>query len=140
MWILFMLIAFLCNGLAAFGLRMLAGMGFGAVDVNQYLLYLYLGGALSIAIPLTIMRIWPSKKETLIGLMMAVSSVMGTVTLALGLAKYHVPGNVAYPIATGGSLFVVVLAGVFLFRERIGKYGICGCILGILAIVMLSIP
>ncbi|MGH9587052.1 MAG: hypothetical protein ACRD3F_08880 [Acidobacteriaceae bacterium] len=135
-----MLIAFFCNGLGVFGLRILAGMGLGSSEVNQYLLYFYLGGALSIAIPLCALRIWPSKKEILIGLMMAAASITGTATLALSLAKYHVPGNVAYPISNGGSLFVVVLAGVFLFRERIGKYGVCGCILGILAIVMLSIP
>lgn len=135
-----MLMAFFCNGVAAFGLRILAGMGYGSTDVNQYLFYLYLGGALSIAVPLCSLRIWPSKKETMIGLLMAVASILGTVTLALGLTKYHVPGNVAYPISNGGSLFVVVLTGVSLFRERIGKYGICGCVLGILAIVILSIP
>lgn len=140
MWIIFMLIAFVCNGLAAFGLRVMAGMGLGSANVNQYLLYLYLGGALALAIPLCTMRIWPTRKEILVGFMMAVASVIGTVTLALALAKYRVPGNVAYPISTGGSLFVVVLGGVFIFRERMGKYGVSGCILGILAIAILSIP
>jgi drug/metabolite transporter (DMT)-like permease len=50
-----------------------------------------------------------------------------------------VPGNVAFPISNGGSLFVVVIAGVALFRERIGAYGIAGCTLGAIAILLLGI-
>jgi drug/metabolite transporter (DMT)-like permease len=35
---------------------------------------------------------------------------------------------------------VVMIAGVVLFRERLGAYGICGCALGGAAIVLLSLP
>ena len=44
-----------------------------------------------------------------------------------------------FPITTGGNLFVVAAAGVFLFREKIGPYGIAGIVTGVLSIILLSI-
>lgn len=139
MWIVFMLMAFAFNGLEAFGLRVLTGMGLAETSANQYLLYYYLGGFLCMGIPLAAQWVLPSKTEVMMGTLMAFWSVAGTVSLAVALGRYHVPGNAAYPISNGGSLFVVVIAGVLLFRERLGKYGICGCALGTLAIVLLSL-
>lgn len=140
MWLVLMLISFLCNGCETFGLRVLAGMGVAKADTYQYLLYYYLGGFLCIAIPLCAKKMWPNKTEATIGLLMAFFSISGTMSLAWALGRYNMPGNLAYPISSGGSLFVVVIAGVVLFRERLGKYGIAGCALGTLAIVLLSIP
>lgn len=139
MWLILMLIAFLCNGCETFGLRVLAGMGFANVATDQYVLYYYLGGFLCIAIPLCMKKMWPTKTETGIGLLMALCSISGTMSLALALGRYNMPGNLAYPISSGGSLFVVVIGGVVLFQERLGKYGIIGCALGSLAIILLSI-
>jgi multidrug transporter EmrE-like cation transporter len=140
MWLVLMLISFTCNGCEQFGLRILAGMGFTNADTNQYLLYYYLGGFLCIGIPLSASKMWPNKKEMLIGSLMALCSISGTISLAWALGRYDVPGSVAFPVSSGGSLFMVVIAGVVFFRERLGKYGICGCALGTLAIVLLSIP
>jgi multidrug transporter EmrE-like cation transporter len=49
-----------------------------------------------------------------------------------------VPGHVAFPITTGGSLFLVAAAGLVLFKERVGAYGLAGLALGIMALVALS--
>jgi multidrug transporter EmrE-like cation transporter len=38
----------------------------------------------------------------------------------------------------GGGLFIVVGAGVLLFKERVGPYGVAGIVLGIISIVLLS--
>jgi multidrug transporter EmrE-like cation transporter len=139
MWLILMLIAFLFNGCEAFGVRVLAGMGFADSSTNQYLLYYYLGGFLCIGVPLLLKRSWPNKTEICIGGLMALCSISGTLSLAWALGHYKVPGNVAFPISNGGSLFVVVIAGVALFRERIGAYGIAGCTLGAIAILLLGI-
>jgi multidrug transporter EmrE-like cation transporter len=50
-----------------------------------------------------------------------------------------VAGHIAFSISTGGTLFIVALAGVFLFKERVGPYGVAGLVLGILSIIVLSI-
>jgi drug/metabolite transporter (DMT)-like permease len=50
-----------------------------------------------------------------------------------------VPGYIVFPVTTGGNLFLVAAAGVFLFRERIGRYGVAGIVAGVLALVLLSL-
>jgi drug/metabolite transporter (DMT)-like permease len=72
-------------------------------------------------------------------MLMALCSLSGTAALAYALGNYHIPGNIAFPISNGGSLFVVILGGVLLFRERLGLYGLGGCVLGTFAIVLLSV-
>ena len=44
-----------------------------------------------------------------------------------------------FPITTGGSLFLVASAGLLLFKEKVGPYGIAGMVLGIAALVGLSL-
>jgi multidrug transporter EmrE-like cation transporter len=139
MWLLLMLLAFLFNGSGVFGLRVLAGMGLAGVVTNQYILYFYLGGFVFMALRLLAKKTCPNRTEIGMGAVMALCSISGTASLAYALNTYSVPGNVAFPIANGGSLFVVVTAGVLLFRERLGWYGISGCVLGTLAIVLLSV-
>jgi drug/metabolite transporter (DMT)-like permease len=139
MWLLLMLVAFFFNGCGVFGLRILAGMGLSETHVNQYLLYFYLGGFLFMALVLFLQKIVPSLKEIAIGMLMALCSLSGTAALAYALGEFHIPGNIAFPISNGGSLFVVIIGGVLLFRERLGLYGLCGCALGTLAIVLLSV-
>ncbi|MEW5979467.1 MAG: hypothetical protein AB1898_27035 [Acidobacteriota bacterium] len=139
MWLALMLIAFLFNGCGVFGLRILAGMGLTETHVNQYLLYFYLGGFLFMAAWLAAQKVWPTRNEIFIGSLMAVCSLSGTASLAYALGHYSIPGNIAFPISNGGSLFVVITGGVLLFRERLGLYGVCGCALGTLAIVLLSV-
>jgi multidrug transporter EmrE-like cation transporter len=139
MWLVLMLMAFLFNGCGVFGLRVLAGMGLAGALTNQYLLYFYLGGFIFMAVLLLAKSTWPNRTEVGMGGLMALCSISGTASLAYALNSYGVPGNVAFPISNGGSLFVVVTAGVLLFRERLGWYGISGCVLGTLAIVLLSL-
>jgi drug/metabolite transporter (DMT)-like permease len=124
MWLLLMLVAFFFNGCGVFGLRILAGMGLTDTHVNQYLLYFYLGGFLFMGVVLLTQRVTPNLKEIGIGMLMALCSLSGTAALAYALGNYHIPGNVAFPISNGGSLFVVITGGVLLFRERLGVYGI----------------
>jgi drug/metabolite transporter (DMT)-like permease len=139
MWLLLMLVAFVFNGCGVFGLRILAGMGLTETHVNQYLLYFYLGGFLFMAVVLLLKKVIPKPREIGIGMLMAVCSLSGTAALAFALGNYQIPGNIAFPISNGGSLFVVIAGGVMLFRERLGLYGVSGCALGTLAIVLLSI-
>lgn len=139
MWLALMLIAFFFNGSGVFGLRILAGMGLTETHVYQYLLYFYLGGFLFMAVLLIMKKVWPNSTEVLIGTLMALCSLSGTASLAYALGNYHIPGNIAFPISNGGSLFVVITGGVLLFRERLGVYGICGCALGTVAVVLLSV-
>lgn len=139
MWLVLMLIAFLFNGLSAFGVRVLAGLGLSARYTYQYLLFFYLSGFIFIAIFLVVKGIRPNPTEMRMGALMALCSISGTASMSYALGTYNIPGNITFPISNGGSLFVVVAAGFLMFRERLGWYGIGGVILGTLAVILLSL-
>ena len=136
-WARLMLVAFFANGLGPFGLKVLATRGLAAYQ-SQYLFYWYLGGVAFAVAALWFARSGVNGREVLLGAAMGGCSFAGQSFTALALAK-GLPGHIAFPLTTGGSLFVVALAGIVFFRERIGPYGLFGVILGIAALVMLSV-
>lgn len=137
-WLRLMLIAFLANGIGPFGLKVLTERGFGDAYQPQYLLYWYGGGLVFALAALLRSGLRPSGREVAFGALMGASSLCGQWFTGLALAN-GVPGHVAFPLTTGGSLFLVAAAGLFLFKERVGPYGMAGIALGIAALVALSV-
>ncbi|MCX6377681.1 MAG: hypothetical protein NTU88_16900, partial [Armatimonadetes bacterium] len=71
-----------------------------------------------------------------VGVLAGLSSAIG---MAASIAVADMlPGYIVFPVIQGGTLLLVVLIGLIVFRERIGGYGIAGIIAGIGAIVLLS--
>jgi drug/metabolite transporter (DMT)-like permease len=137
-WFQLMLLACLCNGVGAFGLKVLAELGYTQQYEAQYLFFWYLGwllfsGGFLIGRPLK-----PFRLEILIGAAMGLCSLLGQSFVGLALS-HDVAGHVVFSISTGGTLFVVALAGVLAFREKVGPYGKAGLVIGILSILLLSV-
>lgn len=137
-WLRLMLVAFLANGIGPFGLKVLSEQGLAARYQAQYLLYWYLGAFVFAIAALVRGRLRPYRREIWLGAMMGACSLLGQAFTGLALS-HGVPGHVAFPITTGGSLFLVATAGLLLFRERVGAYGVAGLVLGIVALVALSV-
>lgn len=136
-WIRLMLLAFVTNGIGPFGLKVLNERGLAAFQ-SQYLVYWYLGGAI-----FGVLAFLPGLRETrarevALGAVMGLCSLGGQTFTGMSLSR-GIPGHVAFPITTGGSLFLVAAAGIFVFKERVGPYGAAGIILGVLALIMLSV-
>jgi len=134
-----MTIAFLTNGLGAFGLRILAGEGLKGVKDTQYLVLWYAAGLLLAAIAYFRGYGRLHHRELLIGSAMALCSLVGQLGMALSLAA-GVPGFVVFPVATGGGLAFVVLVGVLLFKEPMGALGYLGIATGVCALLLLALP
>jgi drug/metabolite transporter (DMT)-like permease len=136
-WFRLMLIAFATNGIGPFGLKVLAECHWSQYEF-QYLIFWYVGG-LTLAVTTFNFRHWPFRQwELLLGAGMGLCSLGGQYFTGRALAE-GAPGNIVFPVATGGTLFLVALAGIFVFKERVGPYGRAGLILGILALVVLSV-
>jgi multidrug transporter EmrE-like cation transporter len=136
-WLRLMLVAFLANGIGPFGLRVLQGEGMLEPYRYPYLFYWYAGGAaLAAAFSL---RGWsrPRAAEWLLGGAMGACSLGGQVATALALEA--VPGHAVFAVTTGGTLFIVAAAGILVFKERVGRYGLAGIALGIASILMLGL-
>ncbi len=61
----------------------------------------------------------PTGREIWLGALMGACSLLGQAFTGLALS-HGMPGHVAFPITTGGSLFLVAAAGMVLFKERVG--------------------
>lgn len=137
-WLRLMLIAFLANGIGPFGLKILTERGLAGQYQAQYLLYWYLGACIFAFAALWRSGLRPYWREVGLGALMGACSLLGQAFTGLALS-HGLPGHVVFPITTGGSLLLVAAAGILLFRETIGGYGIAGMVLGIAALVGLSI-
>ena len=137
-WLRLMLIAFVANGLGPFGLKVLSERGLADAYQPQYLLYWYCGGLAFAMIALVRSGVRPQRREVVLGALMGACSLSGQSFTGLALS-HGLPGHIAFPLTTGGSLFLVAAAGLLLFKERVGPYGIAGITLGIIALVALSL-
>jgi drug/metabolite transporter (DMT)-like permease len=136
-WMSLMLAAFLLNGLGAFGLRVLVGLELGELKM-PYIAFWYWSGFILMAATYFRSGSLPLTREFCIGALMATCSVVGTLGLAASLDS-GLPGFIIYPVSVGGGLFLVVLAGVFLFGEKVSRSGILGILIGVGAIVTLAL-
>jgi drug/metabolite transporter (DMT)-like permease len=137
-WLRLMLIAFLANGLGPFGLKILTEKGLSNQYHYQYLLWWYAGGLAFALTAFLISRNRFYSREVVFALGIGLGSFGGQLFSLMALEQ-GVPGYVVFPVTTGGNLFLVAAAGVLLFRERVGKYGIAGILIGVLSLVLLSI-
>ena len=136
-WLRLMLLAFVTNGLGPFGLKMIAAKGLSETYHYQYLLGWYAGGlALSLGVFL-FARTRLFAREIAFGFAIGMGSFGGQLFSSLALEQ-GVPGHIVFPATTGGNLFLVAAAGVLLFRERLGPYGIAGILTGVTSLVLLS--
>lgn len=139
MYLRYIAIAFLTNGLGAFGLRILAGAGLGSVDQAQYLTWWYAAGLAMAALVFFRRNRRPQANELAIGSGMALCSLLGQTGMVMALAG-GVPGFVVFPVATGGGMLVVAAVGVFLYKEPIGWLGCAGIATGVCALILLALP
>jgi drug/metabolite transporter (DMT)-like permease len=134
-WLPLIMLAFLANGLAASSQKVLVEAG-GGDYVWQFYTVLYAAGFALFAIVSLTQAGRPNLRELVTASVMAVASVAGNISIVKALDN-HVPGSVAYPVGNGGSLFLVVLAGVLLFKEHVNPAGIAGIAVGIGAVLVL---
>ncbi len=139
MYLRYMAIAFVTNGLGAFGLRILAGAGLGDVAETQYLALWYAAGLALAAAFYASRRERPSGSEAVVGTGMALCSLGGQLGMALALSG-GIPGFIVFPVATGGGLLLVVSVGSVIFQEKMGAFGWAGIATGVAALILLALP
>ena len=137
-WLRLMLLAFVTNGLGPFGLKMIAEKGLSERYHYQYLLWWYVGGLVLAFSVFLVSRSRFFAREIVFGLAIGLGSFGGQLFSSLALEQ-GVPGHIVFPATTGGNLFLVAAAGVLIFREKVGPYGIAGILTGVTSLVLLSV-
>jgi len=137
MWFLLMLVILLTNGMSAFGLKMIAGWGLPETVKYPYLTTWYAGGLAAIALPMLLKGMRVGRTELFWGGVAGALSIGGQIAMAVALSS-GIPGHMVFPIAIGGSIFVVALAGRLIFGERMNPPTTLGLALGFIAVVLLG--
>jgi len=137
-WFLLMLVILLTNGMSAYGLKVIAAWGLPETAKFSYLTVWYAAGLLSIGVPILFQGVRFTLREAGWGSVLAALSIGGQLAMAVAL-RLNVPGHIVFPIAIGGSVFVVILGGRLLFGERMNKLTAGGISFGLAAIVLLSL-
>lgn len=137
MWFLLMLVILLTNGMSSFGLKLIAGWGLPESVKYPYLTVWYAGGLAAIALPMFLKGLRVGKTELFWGGIAGILSIGGQVAMAVALHS-GVPGHVVFPIAIGGSIFFVALAGRLVFGERMNPPTAFGVALGFIAVILLG--
>lgn len=128
-------LSFLLNGLLLVGMKSVSEFSLTAFIPGVLLVQYTLAGlvtspeALTSKVPIRRASIW-------IGILAGLSSAVG-MSASIAVAGM-LPGYVVFPVIQGGTILLVVLIGLMVFRERIGGYGIAGIIAGVVAIALLS--
>ena len=138
LWYLLMLVILLTNGMSSYGLKVIAAWGLPETSKFPYLTVWYASGLATIGVPILVQRVRIAGREAGWAGLMAALSLGGQIAMAVAL-KLNVPGHVVFPIAIGGSVFVVILGGRFLFGERLNKLMTGGVSFGLAAIILLSV-
>jgi hypothetical protein len=136
MWARYMAIAFITNGLGAFGLRLLAGAGLKESHNFLYLLLWYAFGCLTGGAAYFLHNRKPSRIEVAVASGMAVCSVLGQLGMALAMENGF-PGLVVFPVAIGGGMLLVLIAALTMFGERPGVHGYIGIGVGLVSLFLL---
>jgi len=128
-------LSFLLNGLLLVGMKAVSEFSLAAF-IPSVLLVQYALAAIMTS-PEALRSKVPIRRASIrIGILAGLSSAVG---MAASIAVADMlPGYIVFPVIQGGTLLLVVLIGLIVFRERIGGYGIAGIIAGIGAIVLLS--
>lgn len=137
-WFLLMLVILLTNGMSSYGLKVIAAWGLPETDKFPYLTVWYAAGLATIGVPILFQRIRITVREVGWSSIVAALSLGGQIAMAVAL-KLNVPGHVVFPIAIGGSVFIVILGGRFLFGERLNRLTTGGVSFGLAAITLLSL-
>jgi multidrug transporter EmrE-like cation transporter len=137
-WYLLMLVILLTNGMSSYGLKVIAGWGLPETDKFPYLAVWYAAGLVTVGVPMLFQHVRIKVREVGWSSIIAALSLGGQIAMAVAL-KRNVPGHVVFPIAIGGSVFIVTLGGRFLFGERLNGLTTSGVSVGLAAIILLSL-
>jgi drug/metabolite transporter (DMT)-like permease len=137
-WFLLMLVILLTNGMSSYGLKVIAAWGLPETAKFPYLTVWYAAALLSIGLPTLFQGARITRREVGWGSVLAALSIGGQLAMAVAL-ELGVPGHLVFPIAIGGSVFIVILGGRLLFGERLNKLTAGGVSIGLAAVILLSL-
>lgn len=77
------------------------------------------------------------KTDTIYGIGVGTFNLLSNRTLLLALTT--LPGAIVFPVSSAGSLLMVTMAAIILFKEKVSRANITGIIMTLIAVVLINI-
>ena len=59
--------------------------------------------------------------------------------MSLLLALTTLPGAIVFPVSSAGSLLMVTISAIILFKEKVSKLNVTGILLTLIAVILINI-
>jgi multidrug transporter EmrE-like cation transporter len=59
--------------------------------------------------------------------------------MSLLIALTTIPGSIVFPVSSAGSLLMVTISAIILFKEKVSKLNLLGILLTLIAVVLINI-
>lgn len=142
-WGFFMSLAFVMNAATQYSFKLAESMrpDFGLPHCLVYMLSFHTavciaGTVLAVALP---RRKGSLKRACLTGASVGTCLFFGGLFVLRALSVGRVPGYLLFPATSGGNSTLVALLSVILLKERPGRFGWAGIVVGIVALVVLGL-
>ena len=142
-WLFFLILAFLSNNTATITQKIYTN-SFDSANPSAFVPVSYLSALLMTIAVIWIMHLRGIRKSfrfgpRVAGTAGAVGAILGTYQLISLRAVKMIDGTILYPLCNGGTTLISTLASTILFRERLSGRQKISVVLGITAIVLMSI-
>jgi drug/metabolite transporter (DMT)-like permease len=137
MWYFWIVLSFITNGVAQFGVRIMQEMNLAETHTFLYLAFWFLAG---LVVGILIYWLTPQRPpirgvEIMMGLFLSVSSAACWFFMSAAFV-HEVPAYLALPVATCGSISLVTVVGILFFKERLSVYGYLGMFASLVGIAL----
>jgi len=104
---------------------------------QMYLLFLFGTTAIISVSALLIRKRLPAPSDIPFGIMLGVGNLLAGYFLLLALKR--LPGMLVFPISGSIGIVLSALAGVIIWREKVGKLAVLGIIAAVIAVVLINL-
>lgn len=142
-WLFFLVLAFLSNNTATITQKIYTN-SFDSLNPSAFVPVSYLSALLMTVAVVWVMHLRGVRTSfrfgpRAAGTAGAVGAILGTYQLISLRAVKMIDGTILYPLCNGGTTLISTLASTILFRERLSRRQKISVVLGITAIVLMSI-
>ena len=139
-WILYVLLAFLGNGMCSV-IQKMQQVAFSGAYKNEFMI-LALASVTVILAVISLLKERNSPKPVIryMWVPAGISGIMaGTVNLFVMILSGKMSASIMFPLISAGGIVVTFLSSLFFYKEKVSKTQLLGFVLGILAIIFLNL-
>jgi drug/metabolite transporter (DMT)-like permease len=130
------LITILVVGFSQLSSKILIQNGYGAQN-NYFFLAIFTSASILVSPFAWRNRQKIKRNDAAYGFGVGLFNMMSNMSLLIALTT--IPGSIVFPVSSAGSLLMVTISAIILFKEKVSKLNLLGILLTLIAVVLINI-